>query len=842
MKKSLVAVAVLAFALGAMADTLPLVNWFSATPGSLDDGTWNVASPATEPLVEENAWVIDTEPGVDDAVYTPKTLKSGKKTRVTMNIAFGAAYTTLPTPADGAQTGLVLGIDDNETSFYGLVDGGWKKLTGGVPADLDTSVDVTIEIDYEASPVTVSFTVGDTVLTDAGDSSVSTFARYAGTATWLTSVGFVGSGVVASIAGNSDPKYVVDGTGYLDFAAAMAAAGSTKAIELYSNAAYEFPTTGNAALKIKPTGSYTFTPTPDAENDDLFYAATEEGGVTTYQTWQKVVVTIPDAEGAELTVEATGSGNDPIPDENGDYTVALDDKVTATYEATEGNVFTGGTGKETTAVVVIENVKGGEEAEAPTAVTGKAKYNDELYATVQDAVTAAEAGSDIVIVADSTDEVLIGKAVTFTGDADYVVGAITLTEGGTLTIEKGKYCVLNPVTTGNLVLKGGFYQTIEEADAQTMCPLGYFAQTIVGTSYITQVVKGEVIEAEDPELPAIAVEPGVAVGDTPAEKAATLKTIQENGQPLWVNYALGIDGTDAANQVEFTECGDEDTVILDLGNGELKAGTGLTAEIQKYDADAKSWDNIFGVFELDDSATETEVGEVRIVLKDDKGKEVSVKEATYGIKKETPAAALSIVSVPFTKLGSTDALPLLSVMKDKNFAVGDKIHRYNPNSGENETWTLGKNGWAGVGGDDNPMVKPGEGIWVERADNSKPVFFFGGFQTAKAATTVTKNQWALAANPNLTDSLTLDEIVQNPTADMQVTIETGAEPKIYTYEDGAWGYNKKTVTERKVGKKVVSVQTITRDTETTTIAPGQGFWFASGAEADSTLNWTKSAD
>lgn len=829
MKKTIVAVAALAFALGAFADTN--ISWFNAYPTHLDEGTW----AAAEPEIEDNVWVVDTEtPGEDDAVYTPKVLKADKKTRVALNIAFGAAYKAeeLPDEPTDAQTGLVLGIDGGVTNFYGLVSGGWKKLAGGVPEDLDTAVDVTVEIDYEANPVTLSFKVGNAVLADAADSTVTTFERYAGTtATSLASVGFAGSGKIASIAGNADPKYVVDGTGYLAFADAMEAAGSTKAIELYYDASYTFPTDNNYTLMIKPTGSYAFTPT---FGDGSFSKVGDPvDGVVTYNAWKKVTVTIPAADGAEVTVAATGSGNDPIEGTDGAYTVAQGDTVTATYEATEGNVISGG--KETKTDVVLENVTGGEVATAPTFVVGKAKYNGELYDTVQNAVNAAEANSEIVIVADSTEPVSIGKAVTFTGNADYVVGAITLTEGGTLTIVKGKYDVLNPVTTDNLVLKGGLF-TSEAADIQAFCTLGYFAQTIVGTGYQTAVKEGEVIDpGTATDVPAIAVEPGFIPEGTP-DKVEYLKEEQANQQPRWVNYALGLDGTDSTATVELADKGDADTISIDLAAGALKAGTGLTAKYET--ADGTEWKPFDPEIALDDETPVSKVATIRLVLTDTANKDFVVKEVDYGLKSETPTAGLSVISVPFTELGSENGLPLDKVLKLKNIAEGDKIYRYDAVEGKNVAWELKEGQWDG---DTAPIVKPGEGLWLERADNSKPVYFFGGFQATKAATPVAANKWALVANPSLNETLSLADIIPSPTADMQVTIETGAEPKIFTYVvdengDAAWGYNKTVKSERTVGKRTVTVTTVTRVTDDSVIAPGQGFWFANG-EAATSLNW-----
>lgn len=832
MKKTIVAVAALAFALGAFADTN--ISWFNAYPTHLDEGTW----AAAEPEIEDNVWVVDTEtPGEDDAVYTPKVLKADKKTRVALNIAFGAAYKAdeLPDEPTDAQTGLVLGIDGGVTYFYGLVSGGWKKLAGGVPEDLDTAVDVTVEIDYEADPVTLSFKVGDTVLADAADSTVTTFERYAGTtATSLASVGFAGSGKIASIAGNADPKYVVDGTGYLAFADAMEAAGSTKAIELYYDASYTFPTDNNYTLMIKPTGSYTFTPKFD--EGSFSKVGDPVDGVVTYNAWKKVTVTIPEADGAEVTVAATGSGNDPIEGTGDAYTVALGDKITATYEATAGNVISGG--KDTKKVIEIASAKDGDSIadQVPTFVVGKAKYGDDLYDTVQNAVNAAAADSEIVIVADSTDPVLIGKAVTFTGKDDYVVGAITLTEGGKLTIEKGKYDVLNPVTTDNLVLKGGFF-TSEAADIQAFCTLGCFAKEIVGTGYRTAVKKGEVIDpGTATDVPAIAVEQGFIPEGTP-DKVEYLKEEQANKQPRWVNYALGLlNGDEPTATVELADKGDADTIRIDLAVGALKAGTGLTAKYET--ADGTEWKPFDPEIALDDETTVSKVATIRLVLTDTANKDFVVKEVDYGLKSEKPTAGLSVISVPFTELGSENGLPLDKVLKLKNIAEGDKIYRYDAVDGKNVAWELKDGQWDG---DTAPIVKPGEGLWLERADNAKPVYFFGGFQLTKAATPVAANNWALVANPSLNETLSLADIIPSPTADMQVTIETGAEPKIFTYVvdengDGAWGYNKTEKSERTVGKRTVTVTTVTRVTDDSVIAPGQGFWFANG-EAATSLNW-----
>jgi len=1039
MKKTIGVVAALAFATGAFADALPQYAWFTATPGNIPaDCSWN-----TTPTEADNAWVIDTEDG-EEAVFTPKTLETGKKTRISANLAFGAAqmFEDLPTYEDDpVQAALLVGVDANDvTNFYGLVSGGWKKLSGTVPADLKVATEVTIEVDYAANPVTVAFYVGDTQLTDATDGTVKTFARFAGTtATKITSVAFSGTGKVAQIAGASDPKYVTGGAGYVDFSLAAANAGNNP-VKLYANAAYTFPTTGNSALKVEANG-FTFTPTFDAATynynstasgvttytykntaafgggtgtqadpylianaDDFaelaFFAAKDayasfagkyfsqtanivattaipqfagiyDGGnnalsyasgaifttatgatfsnlafadaligtasgtitasncsmtgtvkpittlasgatvtglsfatlasdvytfcgaptaagtyyvmlnnasaisfgaavgdaltltsvnsaaytgtvstdvaqakvtsatvapTTTYTiAWDTVEVTIADAEHGTVTdVAATGSGVNPVKGEGSTYTVVTGDTITVTYTASENYVYSG---KDATTTVQFE-ASSGAAAVPPTFKLGKAKYNGELYDTVPNAVTAAAAEGEIVLVADSSDEVTIGKYVTFTGATDVAVGPVTIVANGQLTVAKGKYqqITLTPETNAKLLLKGGYYQS-ETNDVQAFCALGYFAEAYDGSPYITQVVPGEVIVPSGTELPVIAVEPNYFPSDvkTAEQKETYLAEEQANGKPRWVNYALDIDGTDDENQPKLADAGDADTVVVDLANGQLKQGTGLTAELQVKDGD--SWTETDGVIELNDSIAAPETGTMRLVLKDTASKVTDVTEVGYGLKAQAPASALEIISVPFTELGdSTAGLPLSKVLKLKNLAAGDKIYRYNATEGKNEGWTLSNEGtWVGASGTD-PAVKPGEGLWLERQDNTGKIFFFGGYSAnVNKKSPVAANQWGLVANPNLVESLSLDDIIAEQT-DCKVTLEMADGPKVCTHNGTDWGYTTISNEVRTVKGKQVTIQRSYRTTAPA-IAPGQGFWVNNAGTENAELNW-----
>jgi len=1041
MKKSIVTSAALAFALGAFADGVPTIDWFSASPGSLGGGSWTLTPTATEPAVESGKWVIDTEtPGTDDAIYTPTALTAGKKTRVALDIAFGAAYPAneLPTAATGAQAGLVLGIANDATNFYGLTSAGWTKMSGGVPENLDTEITVTVEIDYEANPVTLSYKVGDTVLADASDSSITTFQRFTATATSLVSVGFAGSGKVASIDGNADAKYAVGGTGYLAFNDAVTAAAGASPVVLYSNAAYTFPSTGNTTLQVQPTGSYTFSPTypqgafvpapssasgvttytvkntatfgggegtqvapyiianatdfaelahfaasdtfsgkyfsqtadvvataaipqfagiynggnkalsiasgaiftaangatfnniafagaligtasgaitasgctmtgsvkpvttigtgatvsglnfatlasdiytfcatPSAtgsyyvmlDNDEdiafgaavgdtlaltAFDAAAYTGDVTTEVAqskvteatvsltttytiaWDTVEVTIANADNGTVTdVEAGTSGQKPTLVSGTTYMAVKGDTLTVTYTAAPNYVYSG---KQTTTTVQFV-ADTGASATPPTFTLGKAKYNDELYATVQGAVDAASAGGDVVLVADSSDAVAINKNVTFKG-ADVAVGDISFTAASTLTIENGKYGAINPMAGASIALKGGYYQS-EADDVQAWCYAGFFAEAYEGSPYITQVVEGTIVVptgADADKVPAIAVEPGVipASEDTPEKQTTYLATEQANGQPRWVNYTLGIDGTDSDNEPKLGDAGDASKVVVDLTNGQLKQGTGITAELQVKDGG--DWKPSSGVIELVDSMDGAETGSMRLVLKDVNSKATEVTEVDYGLKAQTPSNALDIISVPFTKLGSSDGLPLSQVLKLKNIANGDKIYRYNAGTGANEAWTLTDGEWVGS---TDPVVTPGEGLWLERADASKPIFYFGGYDpTRTIQTPVAKSAWALVANPNPSEAKSLAAILSGASDKVQVMVETGAEPKIYTYEGSTWGYNKTVTEKRTIGKKTVDVKKVVRVTDDSNIQPGQGFWIGNGGDSAITVDWT----
>lgn len=344
------------------------------------------------------------------------------------------------------------------------------------------------------------------------------------------------------------------------------------------------------------------------------------------------------------------------------------------------------------------------------------------------------------------------------------------------------------------------------------------------------------------DLPSIAVhddvlkERGIDPDDSTAVTNYLLST-QANGQKGWVNYALGIG--DAAGVDNTPVLVDESTeankIQINLGiDYEIDETSGCSAKIVKEGEEDGVQVSEDGEIILTDE-TSTEVFKVKFVVTDKAGKEETVVEKSVGIEKKTPENALEIISVPFTDLASDETVSIGNVLKAVNLTVGDKVYVYDAVKGENVAWQLDGNGaWTGDG---SVSLKPGDGIWLERKDTSKSVFAFGGFKTAAKSTEVKAGNWAVVANPNLVGEVNLNTAVIGETGD-QIVVETGAAPKTFTYENGAWGYNKTVESIRTVGTRSVTVKKVSRVTEESTIPAGAGFWFGNAGESAKTINWS----
>ena len=163
--KSIVAVLWCVYALGAIADDDPWVEWFSVSGTIGEEVIPDVDAPATNTL-----------------------------TKVEISFASGAMdVADLDEPSD-AQVAFAAAYDGSETNYYACVSGAWRKLEGATPAD-GSAVTLTATFNYATTPVKVSFAVDANTLSDG---TTTDFALSTGKGQ-LESLAFSGSGTVNSV-------------------------------------------------------------------------------------------------------------------------------------------------------------------------------------------------------------------------------------------------------------------------------------------------------------------------------------------------------------------------------------------------------------------------------------------------------------------------------------------------------------------------------------------------------------------------------------------------------------------------------------------------------------------
>ena len=325
--------------------------------------------------------------------------------------------------------------------------------------------------------------------------------------------------------------------------------------------------------------------------------------------------------------------------------------------------------------------------------------------------------------------------------------------------------------------------------------------------------------------------------DNEAAVKAYFTTAQANGYKGWVNYALGIDGTDAKNVigVESNVC-EKGSVALDYGFVVANGHT-VTYSVDKGDAttDAKV-NEATGIHSVDvivDGIT---------VQTQNVGVMVTGKEPTAEQKDENKKV-FDIVAVPFESFkGSVTVANLLNTAELK---TGDTL--YILNGEKYDTFELQANGtWKTVGGTsysrgqvagttlaaDKYTLTQGQAIWIERDANSKIVFAGVGEVDKVHEWVWTSGDYSLVANPTIHD-FTLSGQTFGANGDM-IIVEDVANPQQFEKVNDVWGEWKTTyVTVR--GKKVSKLVF----TAGGTIKAGIGFWYYNPTGAAVTITFGK---
>jgi len=334
-----------------------------------------------------------------------------------------------------------------------------------------------------------------------------------------------------------------------------------------------------------------------------------------------------------------------------------------------------------------------------------------------------------------------------------------------------------------------------------------------------------------------------------------------NGMTYWQNYLLDLNPTNTAKKaftLDAPQTAEEPTKLKLKAKGiSMKTGKGVALgyRVDKVTADGEVITNgeiqVSNEFSLDLDDKATGIYKVNAVFADEAtGKKTSSDEIsggdTYGVIRVTETNRLQAIAAPFLELTGTDedaGISVSNLVRTSTLTPGDKLHVYNAD-GTYKVYALAEDGvtWemvpvlkvasplmasldAGTASDEQ-IARRGVGAWLERKDPSKPFTLFGKFSSSIASVVLKRASGGKSGYNLLGDTgvepFQFSRITGAGEGD-QIMI-TGAEPKIYTFKDGVWGYYKQVVTERMIGgKKVTGVKAVWT-TDESFVPAGTGYW------------------
>lgn len=142
-------------------------------------------------------------------------------------------------------------------------------------------------------------------------------------------------------------------------------------------------------------------------------------------------------------------------------------------------------------------------------------------------------------------------------------------------------------------------------------------------------------------------------------------------------------------------------------------------------------------------------------------------------------------------------------------------------------------------------IPRGSAAWLVRGDNTKPIYFAGQVNTNETVTTtveqgsVSAPKWTMLGSPSINEPFDIATITEGVVATTsasqfmdQIVVHRDGVDKIYTYENGEWGYWT-TETFSRFGKTGTRSVFKTNDT---VIPVGTAFWYVSRG-GNPTITW-----
>ena len=474
------------------------------------------------------------------------------------------------------------------------------------------------------------------------------------------------------------------------------------------------------------------------------------------------------------------------------------------------------------------------------------------YNSLEDAVAAAQEGETIILGADRTGNITVGKACTIDVNGFAFNGSVTVADG----------FELDDSVAGLFIVTAAVVDPVARVDVETV---------------VSQVVTDEWLEANnisneaEPEAIQAAVE-------------AVLKQTDDNGNEKWQNLVLGQEA-DKPVEVKASAGGTTSNVTVavsfevpkDESTGE-KIETGYTVKYafdQVTDSTGATVENAGKAKEeptLDFTSVNAEDGptyfKMRAVLESKDGNVTTnvPVEKTIGVLKVESDAAVTIIPVPWQSLGDgvDGKVTASELVHAASLTDGDQLIVYGSDGKatswvvENGAWTSPDESTLGDGpAQHNDSVDPstvgiarGQGVVLIRQDTEKDIVLIGqpADEEAPVVTPIAdavddEPSWNLVASPKLEDVdvnekfATLANETEPDTAD-KIMIPTAGAPRNCTFDGTTWGYSG----SRKIQVIIKGVSTDVwipaRVTENVKVPAGTGFWYInSSKDKDKKLSW-----
>lgn len=495
------------------------------------------------------------------------------------------------------------------------------------------------------------------------------------------------------------------------------------------------------------------------------------------------------------------------------------DDISVVYAPAPGYMFfpTSGKGVDSvestkTTVTGSQEISAGVEGYTYAEIVAKVDDTD-CYDTLAKAIAAGADKTVKVVSAPEATAQTIHATMNLDATGFTVAGNITINKAAALTILGGNF---SGTLTGALLISGAStFAQVDKDTASGLCTTGWFAEAVGNGS---QVVAGAA---------PVTVADGISISydenEVSEDDLKTPATETGNGQPGWVNYAMGLDAVTTVNPNIVKE--DVSATALKLApSTKGRPGTGFVITMTKNDT---AFDGNLTL------AAGTYV--IKTVLSDGKGKTVDVVTKTVGVTQPTVSDAeksdIKLVTVPYKQIDGS-AMTIDEVINKASLYVDDELSIYNGD--DYDHYKLSSDGvWAmadkaGVDANSIPTVKPGQGIWLKTAASN---FFQYGLVEAAAPVAVSTG-WNL---------LGVKE------ANLAVTAITGAEagdvirvenvttklPIEYTYDGTDWKYQTTEIVEQKAknGRTIKLKQTTSHTVEGTIPVNGNGVWYVSQSGA-----------